>query len=155
MKIDNNPKLDFNNVLIRPKRTTLNSRSEVDLSREFIFPHSKKTWKGVPIVAANMDTIGTFPVYNVLSTFNTITCLNKFITNEEFKKQKGLNPNLFMISTGISDKDFEKWDSLGHLEILMNLDKALKGKAINIEDLAQAFSVKKIFTVLKKNKLLN
>ena len=80
----------------------------MDLSREFIFPHSKKTWKGVPIVAANMDTIGTFPVYNVLSTFNTITCLNKFITNEEFKKQKGLNPNLFMISTGISDKDFEK-----------------------------------------------
>lgn len=108
MKIDNNPKLDFNNVLIRPKRTTLNSRSEVNLSREFIFPHSKKKWKGVPIVAANMDTIGTFSVYNVLSTFNIITCLNKFITIEEFKKQKNLNPNLFMVSTGISDKDFEK-----------------------------------------------
>ena len=59
------------------------------------------------------------------------------------------------INMNLSDKDFEKWDSLGHLEILLNLDKALKGKAINIEDLAQAHSVKKIFTVLKKNKLLN
>ena len=53
------------------------------------------------------------------------------------------------------DKDFENWDSLGHLEILLNLDKALKGKAIKIEDLADAHSVKKIFTVLKKNKLLD
>jgi|TARA_X000000950_G_scaffold214902_1_gene258605 acyl carrier protein len=59
------------------------------------------------------------------------------------------------ININLSDKNFENWDSLGHLEILMNLDKALKGKAIKIEDLAQAYSVKKIFTVLKKNKLLN
>ena len=54
-----------------------------------------------------------------------------------------------------TDKDFERWDSLGHLEILMNLDKALKGKAIKINDLAQAHSVKKILLVLKKNNLLN
>jgi hypothetical protein len=46
MKIENAPKLDFNNVLIRPKRTTLNSRSDVDLTREFKFPHSTKKWKG-------------------------------------------------------------------------------------------------------------
>ncbi len=59
------------------------------------------------------------------------------------------------ININSSDKDFEKWDSLGHLEILMNLDKALKGKAIKIEDLGQAHSIKKIFAVLKKNKLLN
>jgi acyl carrier protein len=54
-----------------------------------------------------------------------------------------------------SDKNFENWDSLGHLEILLNLDKALKGKAIKIKDLAEAYSVKKILTILKKNKLLN
>ena len=59
------------------------------------------------------------------------------------------------ININLSDKDFERWDSLGHLEILMNLDKALKGKAIKIQDLAQAHSVKKIFSVLKENKLLN
>ena len=68
---------------------------------------------------------------------------------------KSLNVPSSKININLSDKDFEKWDSLGHLEILMNLDKALKGKAINIGDLAQAHSVKKIFTVLKKNKLLN
>jgi acyl carrier protein len=59
------------------------------------------------------------------------------------------------IDINSSDRHFERWDSLGHLEILMNLDKALKGKAIKIEELAQAFSVKKIFSILKKNKLLN
>lgn len=59
------------------------------------------------------------------------------------------------ININSTDRNFERWDSLGHLEILMNLDKALKGKAIKIQDLAQAHSVKKIFSVLKKNKLLN
>tara|TARA_B100001057_G_C22683333_1_gene884640 strand:+ start:421 stop:663 length:243 start_codon:yes stop_codon:yes gene_type:complete len=68
---------------------------------------------------------------------------------------KALKVPASKINMNLRDKDFEKWDSLGHLEILMNLDKALKGKAIKIEALAQAYSVKKIFTVLKKNKLLN
>ena len=65
MKIESDPKLDFNNVLIRPKRTTLTSRSQVDIEREFTFPHSTSTWKGVPIIAANMDTTGTIEVYQV------------------------------------------------------------------------------------------
>ncbi len=68
---------------------------------------------------------------------------------------KSLKVPISKININSSDQDFEKWDSLGHLEILMSLDKALKGKAIKIADLAQAHSVKKIFTVLKKNKLLN
>ena len=62
MKIDNAPQLDFNNVLIRPKRTTLSSRSQVNLEREFTFPNSKAVWKGVPVLSANMDTTGTFEV---------------------------------------------------------------------------------------------
>jgi GMP reductase len=108
MKIETDTKLDFQNVLIRPKRTTLNSRSEVNLKRVFKFPHSKTQWEGIPIVAANMDTTGTFPVYDVLSTVSILTCLNKFIPLEEFKKRKWeANPNLFMVSTGISDSDFE------------------------------------------------
>ena len=57
MKIETDPKLDFNNVLIRPKRSTLSSRSEVSLEREFTFPHSTYTWKGTPVISANMDTI--------------------------------------------------------------------------------------------------
>lgn len=53
-----------------------------------------------------------------------------------------------------SDKDIEQWDSLGHLNILLNLDKKLKGKVIKIKSISEAYSVKKIISILKKNKLL-
>ena len=65
-KIESGEKLDFNNVLIRPKRSTLNSRSEVDLERKFKFKYSTTEWNSVPIISANMDTTGTFEVYNCL-----------------------------------------------------------------------------------------
>lgn len=58
MKIINEIKLDFDNILIKPKRSTLPSKSEIDLLREFTFPHSKRKLKCVPIVSANMDTTG-------------------------------------------------------------------------------------------------
>ena len=101
MKIDYTPQLDFNNVLIRPKRTVLNSRSNVDMEREFRFPHSKQVWKGVPVIAANMDTTGTFGVYDVLSKHKMITSLHKFYGIDDFKS-KELNPDYFMVSTGIN-----------------------------------------------------
>ena len=62
MKIEYTPKLDFKNVLIKPQRTTINSRKEVCLERTFTFANSKSSWRGVPIIAANMDTTGTFSV---------------------------------------------------------------------------------------------
>ena len=109
MKIDNTPQLDFKDVLIRPKRTTLSSRSQVDLNRTLKFPHSKQTWTGVPIIAANMDTTGTFGVYDVLSKYKMITCLHKFHNLKDFKKRwdtSPLDPNYFMISTGIDERNF-------------------------------------------------
>lgn len=117
MKIDQTPQLDFKDVLIRPKRSTLNSRSEVNIEREFAFPYSSLKWKGVPIIAANMDTTGTFGVYDVLSKNNIITCLNKFYTIEDFKKQT-LNPDFFMISTGIDESRF------GELNEIIQFTKA-------------------------------
>jgi GMP reductase len=109
MKIETTPQLDFHNVLIRPKRTTICSRSEVDLEREFTFAHSTLKWKGVPIIAANMDTTGTFEVYDKLSKHKMITCLNKFHTIKDFEKRKNagnpLNPDFFMISTGIDERN--------------------------------------------------
>ena len=119
MKIDYTPQLDFNNVLIRPKRTILNSRSQVDMEREFKFPHSKQVWKGVPIIAANMDTTGTFGVYDVLSQYKMITCLHKFYTLEDYNSYcHKLDPNYFMISTGI---DF---DRIGELTNILDATKA-------------------------------
>ena len=109
MKIDYTPQLDFNNVLIRPKRTTLISRSEVSLERTLKFPHSNETWTGVPIISANMDTTGTFGVYDVLSKYKMLTCLHKFYNLNDFKEQwekSPLDPNYFMISTGIDERNF-------------------------------------------------
>ena len=119
MKIDYTPQLDFNNVLIRPKRTVLNSRSEVDMEREFKFPHSKQVWKGVPIIAANIDTTGTFGVYEVLSKHKMITCFHKFYTLDDYNSYSSqLDPNYFMISTGI---DF---DRINELTDILNVTKA-------------------------------
>ena len=108
---------DFKDVLIIPKSSTLNSRSEVDLNRTITF-NNGKTWTGIPIVAANMTTIGTLDMYKVLSKNKIITALHKFHTLEnllEYNKnnpETPLDPNFFMISTGIGDKDFENLQNI-------------------------------------------
>ena len=109
MKIDYTPQLDFKDVLIRPKRTTITSRVQVCLEREFVFPNTKTKWRGVPILSSNMDTTGTFEVYDVLSKFKMITCFNKFYTISDFENrilEKEINPEYFMISTGIQESEF-------------------------------------------------
>ena len=111
-KIENGEKLDFNNVLIRPKRSTICSRSKVNLNREFKFRNCKLLkWKGVPIISANMDTTGTFGVYECLKDHSIITALHKFYTPQDFieyTQTKPLDPEMFMVSTGISVNDFTK-----------------------------------------------
>lgn len=108
-KIEFGTKLDFNNVLIRPKRSTLKSRSDVNLERTIKFKNSSLTWSGVPIMSANMDTTGTFEVYDVLSKYKIITVLHKFYTLNEYKNKKDtLDPEYYAVSSGISDKDYEK-----------------------------------------------
>ena len=54
MRIEEEIKLDYSDVLFRPKRSTLKSRSEVDLKRKYKFKHSKLTWEGIPIIASNV-----------------------------------------------------------------------------------------------------
>ena len=60
-------KLDFKDVLLRPKRSTLKSRADVDLYREITFRNSKQTYNGIPIMASNMDTVGTFEMATTLA----------------------------------------------------------------------------------------
>ena len=79
MIIDNDVKLDYCDVLIRPKRSTLESRKDVDLHRTFSFKGINKEWTGVPIVAANMDTVGTLEMAEVLSNNDMLTCLSKYV----------------------------------------------------------------------------
>jgi GMP reductase len=70
MRIENEVKLDFKDVLIRPKRSTLSTRSNVDVSREFRFRHAQVDYHGVPIIAANMDTTGTIGMARALDSFS-------------------------------------------------------------------------------------
>lgn len=135
MKIENEIKLDFNDVLIRPKRSTMSSRSEVNLERTFTFPNSKQTWTGVPIISANMDTIGTYDVYKVLSQYKIITAFHKFYTPDDFNMmaqcEEGLDPNFFMISTGINDADFERLGNI--IDTLQNSNNNVNVKFICID----------------------
>jgi len=112
-KIEEGLKLDFHNVLIRPKRSTIDSRSNVNLSRAIKFKNcnSLQPWVGIPIIASNMDTVGTFDVYSVLSKFKIITALHKFYNVSDFILYQSnnnviLNPDFFMVSTGINESDF-------------------------------------------------
>jgi GMP reductase len=106
MRIEEDIKLDFKDVLIRPKRSTLSSRKEVDLNRSYKFKHSGAEWIGVPIMASNMDGVGTFSMAEALAEHKAITCLTKNLTtpNIEYLIRK-IGVSNFAISTGISDKD--------------------------------------------------
>ena len=110
MRIDNDVKLDFNDVLIRPKRSTLTSRKNVDLERTFTFMHSGRTWTGVPVVAANMDTTGTFEMARALAERRMIPALHKHYSVEELKEffADFAEPDYVAYSLGIRDEDFEK-----------------------------------------------
>ena len=110
MKIIEETKLDFKDVLLRPKRSEFGSRSEVSLEREFVFKHSGFKWRGVPIIASNMDTTGTFEVYYVLSKYKLITCFHKFYEVDDYPSD--LDPNYYMISIGTRDEDYTKLDEL-------------------------------------------
>jgi GMP reductase len=86
LKVSIDTKLDFNNVLIIPKKSSLKSRSEVNLEVEYTFRHSSLTWRGVPVMVANMDTTGTFEMANELSKHKIITCLHKYYNVDDWEK---------------------------------------------------------------------
>lgn len=114
MKIIQDVKLDFDDVLIRPKRSSLSSRSDVVLSRKFNFVHSSRTLDCIPVIAANMDTTGTISMSKVMSANNCLTCLHKHYTIDELVEyfgNKEFSKSTFL-STGITPKDFEKLDSI-------------------------------------------
>lgn len=111
MRIEEDTKLDFKDVLIRPKRSTLKSRSEVELEREFTFKHSQITWKGVPIIAANMDHTGTFAMAKSLAEHGLLTALDKFLSLEDWHQFQTDNPramNYCFASAGTSQQDFDR-----------------------------------------------
>ena len=109
MRIERDLKLTFDDVLIRPKRSTLISRSDVNLVREFTFRHTKETWSGVPIVAANMDTTGLFSIAEILQGHKMLTCTQKFYSTKEFSDawENGVNSEFVAVTCGSTDESFE------------------------------------------------
>ena len=112
MRIDQDIKLDYKDVLIRPKRSTLKSRSQVRLERKFKFRNSKAEYDGIPIMAANMDGVGTFEMADKLAEGDIFTCLVKTYSVEALVEYFNSNipertANVAM-SIGTSDEDFHK-----------------------------------------------
>lgn len=116
MLIESDIKLGFKDVMFRPKRSTLKSRSEVSLQREFTFLNSQVYWKGIPIIAANMDTVGTFEMAKTLGETQLITAIHKHYSPAEWASFIQNSPAALMdyiaVSTGTGDKDSEKLDLL-------------------------------------------
>jgi GMP reductase len=111
MRIEEDLKLDFKDVLIRPKRSTLTSRSEVDISREFTFRQSGAKYKGIPIIAANMDTVGTIEMARALAGQGLATALHKHYSEKElagFFKALDTGATVFY-SMGITRADYDKF----------------------------------------------
>jgi len=110
VKIEESIKLDFCDVLIRPKRSTLRSRKDVDVQRTIKFRNSGNTWEGVPIIAANMDTTGTFEMALAFKSFGCIVAIHKHYSAEEWVTFTTKYPEClpFMAVSAGSGKDFEK-----------------------------------------------
>lgn len=115
MRIEYDVKLDFNDVLIRPKRSVLKTRADVALERDFRFRHTGNTWQGVPIITANMDHTGTFAMAKALAEHQLLTALDKYIPVDDWKIFVKENPNVFpscFVSVGISKNDFTRLDDV-------------------------------------------
>ena len=127
MRIVDDVKLDFSDVLIRPKRSTLESRKNAKLERTFSFKHSKQSWTGVPIIAANMDHTGTWPMNKALVKHGMLTAICKFLHYIPLKnaiKTIGLDYNLDEIEYDL------KWICLdvanGYTEGFMDFVKTIR-----------------------------
>ena len=114
MRIEEEIKLDYTDVLFRPKRSTLSSRKDVNLKRTYKFKYSNNEWSGIPIMAANMDGVGELGVAEKMSEFDMITCLTKqhdVKKLKQYKKIKTIYKNI-ALSIGIKKEDFTKLDEL-------------------------------------------
>jgi GMP reductase len=115
MRIEYDVKLDFSDVLIRPKRSVLKSRVEVSLERQFKFKHTQTTWEGVPIIASNMDHTGTFTMAQSLSEHRLLTALDKFLSPDDWKAFAQSHPAALassFVSVGISETEAQKLDDI-------------------------------------------
>ncbi len=120
MRIEDDSKLDYKDVLIRPKRSTLGSRKDVELEREFTFRNYRSSngvhYRGIPIMASNMDGVGTFSMADALADLGLFTCLVKNYPADEliefFARDNPSRRENVAYSTGITAEDYAKFSSV-------------------------------------------
>jgi len=102
MRIESDLKLDYKDVLLKPKRSKLTSRKDVDMEREFKFLNSGKEFTGIPIIASSMDGVGTFSMAKILQNYKMVTVLRKHYEPEDWDNAvaSGLDLNYVSICTG-------------------------------------------------------
>ena len=98
MRINTEPKLNFDDVLLEPKRSTLSSRKDVDMTRKFTFRNSGKVVNFLPIFASNMDGVGTFSMAKALQEHKMMTVITKSTTLEQWKIAVGNGVRLQSVS---------------------------------------------------------
>ena len=137
MHIEQDIKLGFKDVMLRPKRSTLGSRSEVSLERKYNFRNSAYQWQGIPIMAANMDTVGTFEMAEAMARQSLFTVMHKHYTAQQWsafiQKTGHAISDHIAISTGTSQTDAEK------LDLILQQNSSLKFICI---DVANGYSEK-------------
>ena len=149
MRIENEVLLDYSDVLIRPKRSTLGSRKDVDLNRRFTFRNSAIDYSGLPIMAANMDGVGTFEMADTLASQNIFTCLVKTYSAEQlieyfdhFNSNREERTENVAMSIGTSDDDFKKL-----VEVIHDVGDGLKYVCMDIANGYSEHFVEHIYKV--------
>jgi len=140
MRIEEDQKLDYSDVLIRPKRSTLGSRKDVDLERGFTFRNytpdfpdnaEYRHYRGVPLIAANMDGVGTFEMADELASQQIMTCLVKTYSVEHLAAYFGTDSEerreYVAMSIGITDRDADKFS-----QVYAQASKGLKYVCIDV-----------------------
>ena len=116
MRIESDVKLDFKDVLLRPKRSTLGSRANVDLDRLYRFRHARLEMPVVPVIAANMDTVGTFEMAHALAKHKILTAIHKHYPVDDlvaFFGREGEGPQRYAFySLGILERDLQKFEQV-------------------------------------------
>ena len=114
MRIEEDIKLDYADVLFRPKRSTLASRKDEELKRTYKFKNSNHQWTGTPIIAANMDGVGELEVAKSLAEFDIMTCLTKQHDIKIIKRNSKIKSifSHLALSTGTSDKDYKRLNEI-------------------------------------------
>ena len=123
MRLDSEPKLNFEDVLLKPKRSTLSSRRDVEMSRKFTFRNSGKVMDFLPIFASNMDGVGTFSMAKQMQEHKMMTVITKTTTPEQWKQAVGSGLRLQSVSvcTGtnkIFDSEAKDYKNMQNMWVL-------------------------------------